>query len=213
MRIAFVAVLAALAGALPAAGGAPVVGSSQYLVQPDPRACPSPRCGGYWVTLANHSLTRCSDRFLRARCYVATALDEHRQELPGGIPAGSLVQGELVPWSHEGFGDLGALLAADIRVPSGQKTPALVYRVRDLGIRCVRTPCFLLRAVRVNTSFRVTISELGLGQLTAKDRKRAKNALSTTRELFASGNIVRTENGGRTLVISRIYLKAATTRG
>jgi uncharacterized protein DUF6748 len=215
MRIAFVAVLAALAGVLPAAGAPHAVGSYQYFVQPDPRACPSPRCGGYWVTLANRSLTRCSDRVLRARCYVATALDERREPLAGGIPAGSLVWGELVPWSHGGFGDLGALLAAEIRVPSGQKTAALVYRVRDLGIRCVRAPCFSLRALRVNTSFRVRISELDLhpALLTAADRKRAEKALSTASGLFVSGRVVRTEDGGRALVVSRVYLKAAAPRG
>lgn len=213
MRIAFVAVLATLAGALPVAGGAPVVGSSQYLVQPDPRACPSPRCGGYWVTLANHSLTRCSDRVLRARCYVATALDERRQPLGGGISAGSLVRGELVPWSHGGFGELGTLLAADIRVPYGQKAGATVYRVRDLGIRCVRTPCFSLRALRVNTSFRVTISGIDLGLLAANDRMRAERALSTVRLLFVSARIVNVAEGGRVLAVSRVYLKAATPGG
>src|SRR5262245_387346 len=37
----------------------------------DPRLCPSPLCGGFWVTSVNQSSTVCADGSQAARCYVA----------------------------------------------------------------------------------------------------------------------------------------------
>ena len=36
-----------------------------YIVRADPRLCPSPLCGGYWVALANGARTRCADGVAR----------------------------------------------------------------------------------------------------------------------------------------------------
>ena len=219
MRILLIAVLAALApalmGALPAAGGPPPVGLSQYLVEPDPRLCPSPLCGGYWASLANHSQTRCHDGVLRPRCYVAVALDEQRHQLETGVPAGAIVRADIEPWRFEGFGQLGALVVAAVRAPVGQKATGSVYRVKDLGIRCVRAPCFSFRAGKLNTLFRTTLSSLNLRPafLTAEDRARTEAALETTNGLFASGRVVRTADGGRELRVWRVYLRAAPLRG
>ena len=72
----------------------PATGTSMYLIQHDPRLCPSPMCGGYWLTIANGVRTRCSDGIRRPRCYVARAVDTRRRSL-GDIPEGALVRGAI----------------------------------------------------------------------------------------------------------------------
>ena len=46
-----------------------------FLVEHDPRLCPSPACGGYWVALANGVRTRCGDGTREKRCYDARAVN------------------------------------------------------------------------------------------------------------------------------------------
>lgn len=204
-----------LAGAQPATSGPPPVGSSFYTVRPDPRLCPSPRCGGYWVALANRAQTRCSDGVLRPRCYVARIVGEDRHPLESGVPSDALVRADLEPWSFEGFGELGVLVVAAVWESAGQEIAGSVYRVKDLGVRCIRAPCFSLRAARLNTSLRTTLSglELRLAFLTADQGARAEVALTTTNGLFASGRIVQTTGGGRVLRAWRVYLRVALPRG
>lgn len=219
MRILLIAVAALaaslLAGGVSAAAGSSGIGAFQYVVDPDPRACPSPRCGGYWASLANHSQTTCHDGVLRRRCYVAIAVDTRGRELETGVPTGAIVRADLESQEFGPFGDLGVLVAADIRAPAGREPTGPYFRVKDLGIRCVRAPCFSLRAVRLNTTFRVTVSGLDLlpARLSERDQDRAEAALETSSGLFASGKVVRTADGGRTLRASRVYLRVATPRG
>lgn len=204
-----------LLGTGPAVSGPPPVGLSIYTVRPDPRLCPSPRCGGYWVALANRTQTRCSDGVLRPRCYVARVLGEDRHPLESGVPSNALVRADLEPWSFEGFGELGVLVVAAVWESAGQEIAGSVYRVKDLGVRCIRAPCFSLRAARLDTSLRTTLSDLDLrlALLTADERARAETALTTTNGLFASGRIVQTPDGGRVLRASRVYLRVARPRG
>lgn len=55
--------------ALPAVAGplAPQV----FSVEPDPRMCPGPECGGWWISRVNVSQMRCVDGTTAASCYVA----------------------------------------------------------------------------------------------------------------------------------------------
>src|SRR6266508_2290973 len=56
----------------PAAGDPPAAVSSYYLGRGDPRACPSPICGGVWLHLVNKASTICMDGGVpRRECYVA----------------------------------------------------------------------------------------------------------------------------------------------
>jgi hypothetical protein len=203
-----------LVGVVPAAASAPPVGSAQYVVRVDPRLCPSPLCGGYWVALANRARTRCSDGALRARCYAGRALDEDREPLATSVPDGSLVRGALEPWSFGGFGELGSLVVADVKAPLGTGAEGTFYRVRDLGIRCVRAPCFSYRATRLNGSYRTTVSDVDLlaAQPTPHELARAQIALRSPAGLFVQGRITRTSDSGRILRASRLYLKAALPR-
>ena len=201
-----IAVLAVVAAALPAAGARQAVGTFQYVVEPDPRACPSPLCGGYWVAVANHARTVCHDGTRRPRCYVAITTRSR------GIPDGSIVRANLDSMEFDGFGMLGVLVVADVRAPAGHGPRGPYSRVRDLGIRCVRAPCFSLRASRLNRAYHLTISTLDLGpaRLSEAVRARAEAALATKSGLFVSGRIASTPDGGRVLEVSRVYLRGAT---
>jgi len=210
-----IAVVGAIAVAVPAAGGPPLVGLTYYVVQPDPRLCPSPLCGGYWAALANRGRTRCHDGLLRPRCYIAMAVDEDRHPWPSGLPAGAIVRADIEPWSFEAFGKLGVLVVADVWAPGGRASPSAgFYRLRDTGVRCIRAPCFSLRASKLNGSSRVTLSDLDLGatRATPEELERAEAALRTKNGLFARGRIVATPDGGRLFRATRVFLRVATPR-
>jgi Domain of unknown function (DUF6748) len=207
--------LVAIAAALPVLVGAGVstgaahqdAGDAFYVVRPDPRACPSPRCGGYWIAVANRDLTRCENGVLRPRCYVANAVGPDGEALPRGIPDGALVRGSVEKRSIDGMA-LGMLVVSALRTPTGQAaTPAPRYRVRDTGIRCVRAPCFFMRAWRLSTRKVATVSELDLGPagLTQEQGTEAESALQKG-GLFVAGRIVRASDGGRSLRATTVYL-------
>ena len=205
LLVAFAAALAALMSAIGAEAGRQAAGVAQYVVTPDPRACPSPRCGGYWVALANHDRTPCGQGVARARCYVASATGRDGNPLPDAIPAGALVRGSLEQRAVDGT-DFGVLVVDEVRAPVGKATAAPVYRVRDTGIRCVKAPCFSMRGWRVSTSKSVTVSELVLpAGLTPMQRAEAESALRRG-GLFVAGGIVPASDGGRSLRAKTVYL-------
>jgi hypothetical protein len=206
VRIVLVTLAVALVAAASAAGARPEISSFEYVVEPDLRKCVTPLCGGYWVALANHARTICHDGAVRPRCYVAITTRSR------AIPDGSIVRADLDSREFGGFGMLGVLVVADLRAPAGQKPRGPYFRMRDLGIRCVRAPCFSLGASRLNRTYRVTISTLDLGpaRLSEAVRFRAEAALATTGGLFVSGRIAATPDGGRALEVSRVYLRGAT---
>ena len=212
-----VAFVSALAGAGPGtAGPPPVVARSIYVVQPDPRLCPSPLCGGYWVSRANHSRTRCHDGLLRPRCYVATAYSAStRKPLTTSLPAGSLVRAALGSETFPGFGELGAMTVTELWTPLGRTQPGDdFFRVRDLGIRCIRAPCFSMRAWKLNRPSRTTVSNLDLdaAKLTEKELATVQLALPTLEGLVVAGRILPDADGGRVLSISRVYVRDAMPR-
>lgn len=204
-----------LAWAQPAATSPPSASASYYTVRPDPRLCPSPLCGGYWVALANRARTRCGDGASRPRCYAARALGEDRLPLTASLPEGALVRADIEPWKVEGIGDLGTLIVGAVWAPVGRMAKGSYYRIHDLGIRCVRAPCFSFRAERMNGSARMTLSSVDLqpARPTPDELSRAQAALTTPTGLFVLGRIVETVDGGRALRASRIYLRVARPRG
>ena len=209
--VALIAGLIGLVGTTAAGGVARPVGSSHYVVHPDPRLCPSPLCGGYWVALANRSRTRCSDGLLRPRCYVARAVDEESHPLEAGITDGALARADIEPWSFEGFGELGVLVVARTFPPAGRvaQTGSFV-RLRDTGIRCVRAPCFSYRSTRLNGTSRASLSgvDLRASRASAVEIARADAALGTSSGLLARGRIVHEADGGRTFRASRLFLRS-----
>ena len=104
--------LSALAAAVVVAGSAPSqpqIGTAVYVVQADPRLCPSPLCGSYWVALANVARTRCHDGAHGPRCYGAKLVDAQRHPLETTVADGSLARAVLQSSDYEGFGRLGVL--------------------------------------------------------------------------------------------------------
>jgi hypothetical protein len=220
MRIALLGAMAAalMVGAVPTAGQNPDTPNAvpaQFVVRPDPRLCPSPVCGGYWVSLANHARTQCVGLRGSPRCYVAQAVDRQHRALTGGIPDGAVVRGHLEPSAYGGSSEsLGAIIVSDVRVPVGSFTKGTYYRVRDVGVRCVRAPCFSYRATVLNGTWRVAISTLDLAPTHAAPRElsKAEAALARKDGLFVLGRVTTTSVRGRALHVSRFYLRARSPR-
>jgi len=205
----------ALAGAAGSARSQPTMGTGIYTVQLDPRLCPSPLCGGYWVALANGARTRCADGIRRARCYAAKAVDEHRDPLETAIAEGALVRAELESSEYEGIGPLGVVAVAAVYEPAGRATvTGGYYRVVDTRVRCVRAPCFSYRVTQLNGRTRTTTSDVDLGTAgaTRAEVARALKALRTKNGLFARGRFTREADGGRSFRTSRLFLRVPPPR-
>ena len=217
-RVSLLAILLLVAGIAVAATPAartPPSGTAIFVVQQDPRLCPSPQCGGHWAGLANGVRTRCADGVRRVRCYVATTVDRHGRRLQATIPDGSLVRGALEPGLAFAEARLDRLRLWALYSAAG--TAALAggyYRVRDTGVRCVRAPCFSYRATGVNSSTFVTVSGLDLTASggSPSDQARAQAALRTKDGLYARGTFARSPDGGRTFRAVRLYLRAPLPR-
>jgi uncharacterized protein DUF6748 len=205
------AIVIVLSGTQNATSAAPSVGSSLYVVQGDPRLCPSPLCGGYWVALANHARTVCHDGARRPRCYVASLVGPRQQPPPSAVPSGALARAEIQSQEFEGLGELGVLVVADVFAPTGKVIQTgRVFRLVDTGIRCVRAPCFSYRASQVNQSTRTTLSgvDLRAAGATPADVTRAEAALATKEGLLARGGVVPAADGGRVFRATRLYLRS-----
>jgi hypothetical protein len=181
-----------------------------YVVRVDPRLCPSPMCGGYWVALANGARTRCQDGLRYPRCYVARAVSRRGRPL-GGIAEGSLVRGAI----DDGHDDLGVLLAWAVYQPAGTApVRGGFYRVVDNGIRCVRAPCFSFTSWTVNGRTRVLVSGVDLAAARAKPSEAARGQaeLHTKNGLYAQGTFTSGLDGGRVLHATRFFLRAPLPR-
>jgi hypothetical protein len=216
-RAGLAALLAVVVFGAVAGSGAsqPPIGSGVYTVHVDPRLCPSPLCGGYWVALANGVRTRCADGARRPQCYVARAVDAKRHPLDVSIPDEGLVRADLEAWDFEGFGRLGVLAVAVVFTPAGTApVSGGYYRVRDTGLRCIREPCFSYRATQVNGSTRTTTSDLDLAAsgATPAEVVRAEAALHTKNGLIARGRFARVSDGGIVFRALRLYLRAPQPR-
>ena len=215
-RVGLLAILLAAGVAVSgAAARTPPTGTAMFLVEHDPRLCPSPLCGGYWVSLANGVRTRCGNGQPQARCYAARAVDRYGRPYADEIPGGSLVRGAIA--LGETFGDrsLDQFRVYAVYAPAG--TVAVsggYYRVVDNGIRCIRAPCFSYRAGQVNGSSRVMISEVDLqaSGAPAGAIERAQAALRTKDGVYARGRFATTPDGGRVFRALRLYLRAPQPR-
>jgi hypothetical protein len=188
----------------------PPSGTAMYLVLHDQRLCPSPRCGGYWVAIANGARTRCTDGLRHVRCYVARALDWSRRPV-GDVPEGALVRGAL----DSGRDDLAELFVTAAYAPAGTATiSGGWYRVVDNGIRCVRAPCFSYTATPVNGHTRVHVSSLDLqaSRAPAAEVARALRGVGSKNGIYARGRFVRTPDGGIVFRALRLYLRAPLPR-
>ena len=84
------------------------------------------------------------------------------------------------------------------------------FRLRDIGVRCIRAPCFSIRASRLNGPGTAMLSGLDLGS--AKQSGEEATLALYGVGLFAAGGIVSTSEGGRVFRASRIYIRAKRPR-
>jgi hypothetical protein len=212
-RVGLIGVVLAACAVAASSGVArePPIGTAMYVARHDPRLCPSPLCGGYWIAIANGARTRCNDGLRRPRCYVARAVDAKGNVLASGITEGALVRGAI----DAGPDDLDELVSTAVYAPAG--TAAVsggYYRLVDTGIRCLRAPCFSYRATQVNGSTRTTTSSFDLvaSGATPTEIRRAQSALRTPNGLYARGRFAHTADGGRVFRATRLFLRAPAPR-
>jgi len=202
--------------AAPGAGDASEPQPAFYVVRPDPRLCPSPLCGGYWAALANHARTTCGDGLSRApRCYVARVVDGTGRSLARSVPNEALVAGAIEPWSPPDFFKVDQLVVVAAYEPVGAPAGGAFLRVRDLGIRCVRAPCYHLRVDRLNRSGQRLVSSVDLvstARPTQSQLSRAESAMRTAGGLLVQGTVVDPSDAGTILQASRFYLRVPQPR-
>ena len=137
-RVGLVAILVAAGIAVSgAAARTPPTGTAMFLAEHDPRLCPSPLCGGYWVVAGQ----RRADA-LRGRAAADALLRRARSRplrqatMPTRFPHGSLVRGAIELGQTFGDRRLDQLRVYAVYAPAG--TAAVsggYYRVVDTGIR------------------------------------------------------------------------------
>jgi uncharacterized protein DUF6748 len=189
---------------------------SVYRLRPDLRLCPSPACGGFYVSRVNRGTTTCADGIARTWCYMAEldlgrlspkAQSRVRSAVNGG---GVLVRGTLGRGTTTQLGSLGRLAASAAWLPATRATWAgIVWRVSYNGIACIRAPCFTLTTSIVNASRVATASGLVLSGVGAPDALvRQAGAAVNAGGLLVAGTIRREPDGGRTIVAAEFFLPA-----
>jgi hypothetical protein len=207
-------VLAAVVGILAftaAATSAPTVAPGAiYRMRPDLRLCPSPLCGGFWLSRVNRPTTACADGTARAWCYVARidrAAVVRTQARSAGRNGSFLVSGRIAHGTAESR-SLGRLIATgEWAAATSAAWRSAVYLVTDNGVRCVRAPCFSLRIATVNTARLTTASNLDLSGVVAPAAlvQKAETAVRVG-GLLVSGAFRREADGGRTVVATQFFL-------
>ncbi len=193
-----------------------------FRVRPDPRLCPSPLCGGFFVGRLNRATTPCADGTARAWCYVAE-LNLSRLGAPararirtatgtgGVLLRGRLINGGGIPELPSSTGRFVATTGWLAATAATWQTTT--YLVSDTGVRCIRAPCFSLRAAVANTVGSRVISGLDLAGVAATPAlvRKAQTAVRGPGLLVAGTIRVDTAGSptsGRTLLADQFFLPA-----
>ena len=216
-RLLVAAVFVAVVHVSTGAWGRPSTAATVYRLRADPRLCPSPLCGGFWASRVNRASTPCLDGVAHAACYAASvdlsALTPAVRARVGSLLSSGrvLVEGGFARYSRDEFPQLAKLVADHVWLAAGpHREIVTVYRVIDTGLRCIRAPCFSLRATVVNGTRSLTLSGLDLAgtEAPAAAIRRAQDAL--VHGGLLAGGTIRTGTGetGRTLVATQVWLPA-----
>jgi hypothetical protein len=131
----------------------------------DLRKCPSPMCGGWFITRLNHSTTRCHDGRPAASCYTpvldwsSAGLSDVQQSTmleACGREAGSagvyaIVRGKFARTNTTPQPGLGRFVVLEAWVGEGDAVATGTFvKVRDNGRRCFVAPCPSLTEVTLN---------------------------------------------------------------
>jgi hypothetical protein len=214
---------------LPARAGAPgaALSSGYFSLQPDPRLCPSPICGGFFVGLLNLPVAHCSDGEDRRLCHASTVdwsalgLDAEtvaqlQAAAVGGrvIVRGELRSGTVLP----GFPPSGELVASEAWIAaSGHYPRGGFFQVARRGIVCGVSPCSRFTEVLLNSNLRGELSDLDLShagadpvtqQLALDELERGSILVAGRNRVGAAAN----RRGPVTLLATQFYLKVAAAR-
>lgn len=204
-----------IAGASAAPTDSPHGVATFFHARADQRMCPSPACGGWFVSPVNRQTTTCPGGRRARECYVAE-LDlgllrlgaAERASLERALAGGrALLRGRILPVPGRAT---RRLLAVEGWIGYG-KTSAKqpIRRVEDNGVRCVTTPCFSLHASVLNATAHEDVSGIDLDGAGAPRSlvEQALGSLSTT-SILAAGPTQPDGEGGRALVAQRFWLLA-----
>lgn len=190
-------------------------GEAYFSMRQDLRKCASPRCGGYFVWEVNRPSTRCPDGKLLRECYVAET--DVSRVLPGNsrltanLGGGDLVLGYLD--RSEQFPGWAVLVVSEVWDAASDVPPTgKFYKVRDVGVRCVRAPCLTHSADPLNLASRERpLAGVDFSRVHASDasEERAFLQLTSAEGLFAAGKIGSVDPmTGPILYASQFYLKS-----
>jgi len=122
--------------------------STYFTIAPDLRLCPSPLCGGFWVTRVNRGGTVCADGSLAPSCYVAdldvsrAGLSSAQEAAVRGAVGHLLMRGSIEPKTVPPFGNLGVFAAREAWLGhDGATVTGIFFRARDTAIVCITYPC------------------------------------------------------------------------
>eukprot|EP01060_Flectonema_neradi_P012211 TRINITY_DN19092_c0_g1_i1.p1 TRINITY_DN19092_c0_g1~~TRINITY_DN19092_c0_g1_i1.p1 ORF type:complete len:222 (+),score=21.74 TRINITY_DN19092_c0_g1_i1:43-666(+) len=155
-----------------------------YLISPDYRACISPLCGGWWVSLANREKLRCSDRSEQEQCYAASI------EPTSPSSDVTLVRGRLQPRDYGDFGVLGQLYQRQLFASSPSSSiDGGYYAVKNNGVVCITFPCFTYTEYELNSRSVQHLTGVDLSQIEDPDLvDRATSTLGSGSYLIVKGS-------------------------
>lgn len=173
-------------------------GSTYYVAEPDTRRCPSPLCGGYWVSRVNRSTTYCADGTRADSCYVATldlgSLGLSRSQRNSIVTSiGSSMQSTRVVFrakleerQYGRNGQLGDLVVSEAwMAPHETSLDGVFYKLGASGSRC----CEPYLASPLNGTRRTVVASLNFADSpgSSSDQNDAMDEVSTRLGLIAVG--------------------------
>jgi hypothetical protein len=136
-----------------------------YEIRPDYRRCSFPHCGGFFVSRANRSSTRCEDGAYADECYVATLdtlelglNDAQLDQLHTAIGARSaLLRGQI--HDDTAVPGFGAFVATEAWTAGPSiESEGVFVQVADNGVRCFAAPCESFTERKLNSNLQAAIA-------------------------------------------------------
>ena len=182
---------------------APDFSPTFFVARQDLRMCPSPVCGGFFVSAVNQSKLLCPDGSSGAECHVS-GIDLSALELPAAqevqvrnaigsssSTVGVLFQGKLaLDAATTSMPAMSQLLAAHAWLaPAPAAVKGSYAGLYDTRIVCIRAPCPSIRELILNTSVALSVSRVDLSAApgTAQEKADAIAAMSSGEGLVAVG--------------------------
>lgn len=202
-------------------------GTFYRATRPDPRLCPSPLCGGFFVERVNRRRTICADGRWRPECHAALVdfsslgLDPAAEsQLLTEFGSGRvLLRGALVEV------DFGGLAVPKLRVDQAwrgltgtREGRGRWWGVRPSGIACITHPCPVFVRVKLNSMRMRWLHALDLethSDATPSELDEAQDALAEGPGLIVFGRtrkITGPAGIGRELVASELYTRVGAGR-